>query len=315
MGLRRGGTDRCSAPTRSRSRIARPARSAPTSPRTAPRSTRRASLAASPTSSSACGVPHLRAHARPPASRPAASTTAVGAVTRRGRRARHRGLHRRAAGLRSATSLPDVLADDRHRTAARRRPGRRSAGASDETFNDERHLHRLRDSAPPTTGIAIGGRGAPYHCGSRVSDGLRPRRRTCFEALAARPRRALPADRPRVAVTHTWGGPLGIPRDWYSSVGLRPRHRASPGPAATSATASARRTSPAAPCADLILGHDTELTALPWVGHQSPLWEPEPLRWLAVNAAMKAMASADSYEERTGKPSKRATMVKKLIGA
>ena len=22
------------------------------------------------------------------------------------------------------------------------------------------------------------------------------------------------------AVTHTWGGPLGVPRDWYASVGL-----------------------------------------------------------------------------------------------
>jgi hypothetical protein len=66
---------------------------------------------------------------------------------------------------------------------------------------------------------------------------------------------------------------------------------------------------------DLVLGEETELTALPWVGHQSPLWEPEPLRWLAVNAAMKAMASADSYEERTGKQSRRATMVKRLIGA
>ena len=51
------------------------------------------------------------------------------------------------------------------------------------------------------------------------------------------------------------------------------------------------------------------------MNHRSPQWEPEPLRWLAVNAAMKAMASADSAEERTGRPSKRATMVKKLIGA
>ena len=31
---------------------------------------------------------------------------------------------------------------------------------------------------------------------------------------------------------------------------------------------------------DLVLGHDTELTRLPWVDHHSRSWEPEPLRWL-----------------------------------
>ena len=36
---------------------------------------------------------------------------------------------------------------------------------------------------------------------------------------------------------------------------------------------------------DLVLGHDTELTRLPWVNHRSPRWEPEPLRWLGVNAS------------------------------
>ena len=34
-----------------------------------------------------------------------------------------------------------------------------------------------------------------------------------------------------------------------------------------------------------------------------------------VNAALKAMGSADDVETRTGRPSKRATYVKKLIGA
>ena len=40
---------------------------------------------------------------------------------------------------------------------------------------------------------------------------------------------------------------------------------------------------------DLILGQESELTGLPWVNHRSKLWEPEPLRWLGVNAALKAM--------------------------
>jgi hypothetical protein len=51
------------------------------------------------------------------------------------------------------------------------------------------------------------------------------------------------------------------------------------------------------------------------VNHRSKQWEPEPLRWIGVNAALKAMESADDVEARTGRPSKRATYVKKLIGA
>ena len=44
--------------------------------------------------------------------------------------------------------------------------------------------------------------------------------------------------------------------------------------------------------ADLVLGHDTDLARLPWVGHASPRWEPEPLRWLGVNAG-RALARLD----------------------
>ena len=30
---------------------------------------------------------------------------------------------------------------------------------------------------------------------------------------------------------------------------------------------------------DLVLGHGTDLTRLPWTGHRVRRWEPEPLRW------------------------------------
>jgi hypothetical protein len=51
------------------------------------------------------------------------------------------------------------------------------------------------------------------------------------------------------------------------------------------------------------------------VNHQSKQWEPEPLRWIGVNAALSAMGSADEAELKTGRPSKRATYVKRMIGA
>jgi hypothetical protein len=47
---------------------------------------------------------------------------------------------------------------------------------------------------------------------------------------------------------------------------------------------------------DLVLGHDTELTRLPWSGHRSRKWEPEPLRWLAVQGIYAAYRAADRSE-------------------
>ena len=59
---------------------------------------------------------------------------------------------------------------------------------------------------------------------------------------------------------------------------------------------------------DLILGRDTELTRLPWVGHGARAWEPEPLRWLAVHTVYGALRAADSLEDRSGRPSRLARM-------
>jgi glycine/D-amino acid oxidase-like deaminating enzyme len=47
---------------------------------------------------------------------------------------------------------------------------------------------------------------------------------------------------------------------------------------------------------DLILGAETGLTALPWVGHRSRRWEPEPIRWLGINAALRATHLRDALE-------------------
>ena len=66
--------------------------------------------------------------------------------------------------------------------------------------------------------------------------------------------------------------------------------------------------------ADLVLGRDTELTRLPWVGHRSRSWEPEPLRWLGINAGLRAMTLADHEEARTGRESRIAKLVSPLIG-
>jgi len=61
-------------------------------------------------------------------------------------------------------------------------------------------------------------------------------------------------------------------------------------------------------------GTDSAITRLPWVGHRSRAWEPEPLRWLGLNAGLRIMATADHSEARTGRPSRAAQVMGRLLG-
>lgn len=179
-----------------------------------------------------------------------------------------------------------------------------------ETFQDGRHLliyaQRTADGR-----IAIGGRGAPYHYGSRIDPSFE-RETEVHSALETVLRELFPAIG-EASITHRWGGPLGVPRDWFSSVGLdRDRGIAWAGGYVgdgVSTSNLAGRT-----LRDLILGRDTSLTRLPWVNHRSRSWEPEPLRWLGINGALKLMENADYKEKRTGRPTKRGDVLKRTIG-
>jgi glycine/D-amino acid oxidase-like deaminating enzyme len=178
------------------------------------------------------------------------------------------------------------------------------------TFGDHRHLviygQRTADGR-----LAFGGRGAPYHLGSVI----RPEFDRVPEVFAAL-RRTLTELFPVLAdaqVTHTWGGPLGIPRDWCASAGLDPATGlgwaggyVGDGVATTNL---AGRT-----LADLILGTGSDLTRLPWVNHRSPRWETEPLRWLGMNAGLRTMSWADRQEARTGRQSRAARVVGRFLG-
>ena len=113
--------------------------------------------------------------------------------------------------------------------------------------------------------------------------------------------------------THAWGGPLGVARDWHCSVGL---DRATGLAWAGGYVGDGVGTSNLAgrTVADLLLGRDSELTRLPWVGHRSRRWEPEPLRWLGVNAGLRAMTAADAEERLTGRPSLAARALAPYLG-
>jgi glycine/D-amino acid oxidase-like deaminating enzyme len=183
--------------------------------------------------------------------------------------------------------------------------------AERETFSDYRHViiygQRTADGR-----LAFGGRGAPYHYGSRVRPDF-DREPRVFAALRRVLGELFPVLGPEVPVTHTWGGPLGVARDWSASVGL---DRSTGLGWAGGYVGDGVGTSNLAgrTLADLIRGEQTDLTALPWVNHRSPSWEPEPLRWLAVNAGLKIMSSADEAELRTNRPSRRANAFSHLLG-
>jgi len=143
--------------------------------------------------------------------------------------------------------------------------------------------------------IAFGGRGVPYRYGSHVDQDGQTQQRT-IESLTALLNRFFPQTT-SAAIDHAWSGVLGVPRDWAATVG---NDRATGlgwagGYVGTGVTATnlAGRT-----LRDLVLGQDTELTRLPWVGHQARNWEIEPLRWLAVQAIYTAYHAADRGEQR-----------------
>ena len=66
--------------------------------------------------------------------------------------------------------------------------------------------------------------------------------------------------------------------------------------------------------ADLILERDTDLVTLPWVDHSWRTWEPEPLRWIGINAGLRMAKWADRSEERTQRTSRLGTLGNWLRG-
>ena len=158
--------------------------------------------------------------------------------------------------------------------------------------------------------IALGGRGAAY----RLTNPLSPQNEQdagVFQRLCDTLREAFPAAS-QARITHHWGGSLAVPRDWCMRTTFDRKTGlgfvgAFGGHGVTAANISGRT------MRDLILNDSTDLTSLPWVGHHTRNWEPEPLRFVAARLITKTLESSDAYEERTGKPAKRARLVKPFL--
>jgi glycine/D-amino acid oxidase-like deaminating enzyme len=176
-------------------------------------------------------------------------------------------------------------------------------GLSDrETFGDFRNLiiygQRTADGR-----LAFGGRGAPYHWGSAIEPGFDVDDRVHSELV-----RVLLELFPQLSdydITHRWGGPLGVARDWRPSVTVdQDKGVAWAGGYVGDGVNTAHLAGQT--IAELITLNETERTTLPWINHSWPQWEPEPFRWAGINAGLWLAKSADRTEQRTGKHSRKA---------
>lgn len=157
--------------------------------------------------------------------------------------------------------------------------------------------------------ILFGGRGAPYHFGSRIEDEF-DRHAPTIRMFQDNVQNWFPMLKD-VRFTHAWGGPLGAPRDFMTTMSFDPvqgiataRGYVGNGVATTNLAGRV--------LADLITGNKSELTELPCVNHHSPKWEPEPFRFIGVSYIQRAYRNIDLKAERTGIPPSGKTLAERL---
>lgn len=211
------------------------------------------------------------------------------------------GEHRRYLPL-ASTMIATAPLPERARAELRWRGG--------EAVGDARHLFFYAQHTADGR-IAIGGRGAPYRLGSGLSfDGTADPATT--DRLEATLRELWPqAD--GVPIEHRWSGSLAVPRDWCASCGVDRDTGiawiggyAGHGVAATFVLGRS--------LAAQLQGRDDPTGSHLWTMHRGRRWEPEPLRWLASQAIVRLLASADEIEARGG-VARRARLVHRFTGS
>lgn len=182
--------------------------------------------------------------------------------------------------------------------------------AHGETFADYRRLiiygQRTADNR-----IAFGGRGAPYHFGSAIKPSY-DRVDRVFSHLESTLRQLFPQIG-QVPISHRWGGPLGIPRDWRARVVFNQETRMGRAGGYVGDGVALSQLA-GFTLADLIAGQSTSRTDLPLVDTAWPSWEIEPLRYLGATAGILGTAMADAMEARTGRPSLIGKLIDPLTG-
>ena len=158
--------------------------------------------------------------------------------------------------------------------------------------------------------LAIGGRGATYPYGSnlkikkestaRVHEQIRNLAHSWFPALRD------------FRFTHAWGGPVAITRDWEPYVQWDPkvglgRLGGYAGDGVTLSYLASKILS------EEILEIQSDLRSLHFVNREIRRWEPEPIRYIGVNALVKLSGIADKEERLTGRASLLNRVIEPLI--
>jgi glycine/D-amino acid oxidase-like deaminating enzyme len=167
-----------------------------------------------------------------------------------------------------------------------------------ETLSDEAHAYIYAQRTPDGR-IALGGRGIPYRFGSGLDhDGaIAP---STVAQLGRILRRMFPAAA-GAGLEHGWCGVLGVPRDWCATV-MMDRSTGLGWAGGYSGHGVAAANLAGRTLADLVRGVPSPPLTLPWVGHRSPRWEPEPARWAGVHGLYALYRTADRLESASRSP-------------
>jgi glycine/D-amino acid oxidase-like deaminating enzyme len=173
------------------------------------------------------------------------------------------------------------------------------------TFAEGSHLINYAQRTADNR-LTIGGRGATYPYKSRLLEG-KEYTNSVHENIRQLAKKWFP-QLEKVSFTHSWGGAVAITRDWepYIQFDAKTGFGRLGGYAGDGVTMSYLA---AKILANLIVGNSSELTHLHFVNRRIRNWEPEPLRYIAVNSLVKLSGVADREEALTNRPS----VVSKLI--
>ena len=168
-----------------------------------------------------------------------------------------------------------------------------------ETFGDGRRVviygQRTLDDR-----LAFGGRGS-YYFGSKrkarvlpddpMLDIVEKNLRDFFPALGD------------VAITHRWGGLMGVTRNWRPCVSFD-RHTGFGSAGGYVGEGVAASNLAGRVLCELVSGGTSDLARLPWVGDWAKRWQPEPMRWAGARAIRFIGDLADRTERSSNAPSK-----------
>ena len=168
-----------------------------------------------------------------------------------------------------------------------------------ETFGDGRRVviygQRTLDDR-----LAFGGRGS-YYFGSKrkarvlpndpMLDIVEKNLRDFFPALGD------------VAITHRWGGLMGVTRNWRPCVSFD-RHTGLGSAGGYVGEGVAASNLAGRVLCELVSGGTSDLARLPWVGDWAKRWQPEPMRWAGARAIRFIGDLADRTERSSNAPSK-----------